>query len=68
MGTVAAAGQHRQPGRPDPLPGAQRPGPEHLLAHRGGDNPQQAREAVAAAKGRADIIITTGGWAPPVMT
>ena len=25
-----------------------------------GDNPQRAREAVAAAKGRAGIIITTG--------
>ena len=37
-----------------------------------GDNPQRAREAVAAAKGRADIIITTGGlgewpnWCPMV--
>ena len=29
-----------------------------------GDNPQRAREAVAAAKGRADIIITTGGLGP----
>ena len=29
-----------------------------------GDNPQRAREAVAAAKGRADIIITPGGLGP----
>ena len=29
-----------------------------------GDNPQRAREAVAIAKGRADIIITTGGLGP----
>jgi len=29
-----------------------------------GDNPQRAREAVAVAKGRADIIITTGGLGP----
>ena len=29
-----------------------------------GDNPQRAREAVALAKSRADIIITTGGLGP----
>ena len=29
-----------------------------------GDNPQRAREAVAIAKKRADIIITTGGLGP----
>ncbi|NBI67504.1 competence/damage-inducible protein A [Pseudoflavonifractor sp. 60] len=29
-----------------------------------GDNPQRAREAVALAKQRADIIITTGGLGP----
>jgi len=29
-----------------------------------GDNPQRAREAVAIAKQRADIIITTGGLGP----
>ena len=29
-----------------------------------GDNPQRAREAVAIAKERADIIITTGGLGP----
>ena len=29
-----------------------------------GDNPQRAREAVAIAKSRADIIITTGGLGP----
>ena len=29
-----------------------------------GDNPQRAREAVAIAKGRSDIIITTGGLGP----
>ncbi len=29
-----------------------------------GDNPQRAREAVALAKKRADIIITTGGLGP----
>ncbi len=29
-----------------------------------GDNPQRAKEAVAIAKGRADIIITTGGLGP----
>ncbi len=29
-----------------------------------GDNPQRAREAVALAKERADIIITTGGLGP----
>ena len=29
-----------------------------------GDNPQRVREAVAIAKGRADIIITTGGLGP----
>ncbi len=29
-----------------------------------GDNPQRAREAVRAAKQRADIIITTGGLGP----
>jgi len=29
-----------------------------------GDNPQRAREAVSIAKGRADIIITTGGLGP----
>ena len=29
-----------------------------------GDNPQRAREAVAIAKGRADVIITTGGLGP----
>ena len=29
-----------------------------------GDNPQRAQEAVALAKGRADIIITTGGLGP----
>ena len=29
-----------------------------------GDNPQRAREAVAVAKRRADIIITTGGLGP----
>lgn len=29
-----------------------------------GDNPQRAREAVAIAKRRADIIITTGGLGP----
>lgn len=33
-----------------------------------GDNPQRAREAVAIAKKRADIIITTGGLAPPATT
>ena len=29
-----------------------------------GDNPQRAREAVSIAKGRADVIITTGGLGP----
>ena len=29
-----------------------------------GDNPQRAREAVAIAKSRADVIITTGGLGP----
>ena len=29
-----------------------------------GDNPQRARQAVEIAKGRADIIITTGGLGP----
>ena len=29
-----------------------------------GDNPQRAKEAVAIAKSRADIIITTGGLGP----
>ena len=29
-----------------------------------GDNPQRAREAVALAKQRADVIITTGGLGP----
>ena len=29
-----------------------------------GDNPQRAKEAVAIAKERADIIITTGGLGP----
>ena len=29
-----------------------------------GDNPQRARQAVAIAKKRADIIITTGGLGP----
>ena len=36
----------------------------HLQTVYRGDNPQRAREAVAAAKGRADIIITTGGLGP----
>ena len=34
-----------------------------------GDNPGRVTEAVSRAKGRADLIITTGGlWAPPATT
>ena len=29
-----------------------------------GDNPQRVRQAVDVAKGRADVIITTGGLGP----
>ncbi|MFR2156275.1 MAG: molybdopterin-binding protein [Evtepia gabavorous] len=34
----------------------------------GGDNPERVRQAMDSARQRADILITTGGWAPPVTT
>lgn len=33
-----------------------------------GDNPARLAEAVKLALSRADIVITTGGWAQPTMT
>ena len=33
-----------------------------------GDNPGRVREAVRAALGRCDLLITTGAWAPPRTT
>ena len=32
-----------------------------------GDNRNRFMEALKIASGRADLIITTGGWAPPWM-
>ena len=46
------------------MPGAVRPGDNVFYQTVVGDNPQRLEKAVALAKSRADILITTGGLGP----